>query len=57
MNPKSTLCTLFFNGYRLALSGTMGAAMGIVLTFVTYRILVSFGYRWTKPLRHGPAAW
>lgn len=24
---------------------------------LTYRILVSFGYRWTKPLRHGPAAW
>ena len=54
---QSIVCTLIFYGYGLGLFGKIGAAAGILLTFVIYLLQIPISHWWMKRYRYGPAEW
>jgi uncharacterized protein len=54
---ESIICTLIFYGYGLGLFGTMGSAVGILLTAAIFLLLIPLSHWWMKRFRYGPAEW
>lgn len=54
---QSIVCTLIFYGYGLGLSGSVGAAQGLLLTFVIFGLQIPLSHAWMRRFRYGPAEW
>jgi uncharacterized protein len=54
---QSIVCTLIFYGYGLGLSGSLGAAQGLLLTFVIFGLQIPLSHFWMRRFRYGPAEW
>lgn len=54
---QSIVCTLIFYGYGLGLSGSLGPAQGLVLTFVIFGLQIPLSHFWMRRFRYGPAEW
>ncbi len=54
---QSIICTLIFYGYGLGLQGQIGAAAGLVLTFLIFGLQIPFSHWWMARFRYGPFEW
>ncbi len=54
---QSIIATFIFYGYGLGLSGSMGAAQGLLLTFIIFGLQIPLSHVWMRRFRYGPAEW
>jgi uncharacterized protein len=54
---QSVVCTLFFYHYTTGLYGSIGPAMGLVITVILYSAQVVFSNWWLRRYRFGPMEW
>lgn len=54
---QSIICTLIFYGYGLGLSGSLGAAQGLLLSLIIFGAQIPLSHVWMRRFRYGPAEW
>lgn len=54
---QSIICTTIFYGYGFGLFGTVGTAMGLLLSFVIYALQIPWSHWWMARFHFGPAEW